>query len=187
MSTNDKRWPAQQAMAVAAELMERLQARCERIVVAGSLRRGKQFVGDVELLFIPRMGERQKGLFATEPFSLADECIAEMLDAGILRKRPSKIGGFTWGESNKLAIHAASGIPVDLFSTTSAKWWVSLVVRTGSLETNMKLTTGAQRLHRSLNAYGEGVTNEDGSKTAATSERDVFDLCGISYLEPKAR
>lgn len=189
MSTNSNRYPAKDALAVAAELCEQLNRLCSRIVVAGSLRRKKPVVGDVEILYVPQTESRPRpgDMFAHDDCDLADIRIQQLLGGFVLLKRPNKIGGFTWGPHNKLAIHKASGIPVDLFAVPEKNWWVSLVVRTGSLETNMRLTTGAQRLGKSLNAYGCGVTNEDGSVTPATSERHVFELCGIPYLEPHER
>jgi hypothetical protein len=57
----------------------------------------------------------------------------------VLTKRKNKNGVTTWGTLNKLATHATSGIGVDLFATTHDRWFVSLVVRTGSKETNLSL------------------------------------------------
>jgi DNA polymerase (family 10) len=186
MSVKTK-WPRAVALAVAAELGDILTPFCERLEIAGSLRRGKPTVGDIELLFIPKSESRADGLFDTTQVNLADEVINRLLSSGVLAKRPNVNGSFAWGEKNKLAIHGPSGIPVDLFATTAANWWVSLVVRTGSKETNLELTTGAQRFGRRLNAYGSGVTMPDGSNVAAKSEQEVFHLCGCKYREPKHR
>lgn len=181
------KFPRDRALAVSNELKDVLAPFCERIVIAGSLRRGKPEVGDVELLFIPRVESRQADFFSSAPVDLASEKIGQMLASQVLAKRPSKTGVFTWGDRNKLAIHTSSGIPVDLFSTTAANWWVSLVVRTGSKETNLLLTNGAIRLGRTLNAYGCGVTEIGGNVIPATSEQHVFELCGVPYREPKFR
>jgi DNA polymerase/3'-5' exonuclease PolX len=78
-------------------------------------------------------------------------------------------------------------VPVDFFATTPENWWVSLVVRTGSLEMNLELTKGANHLGRSLNVYGRGVTRADGTVIPATSEEHVFELCGVKYRVPSAR
>ena len=165
-----------------------LSPACERITIAGSLRRGKHEVGDIELLFIPKFEEIPDGFFDKIKTDLAARKIQELLDRKILVERPNINGGFSWGKENKLAIHRPSGIPVDLFSTTAEKWWVALVIRTGSKETNLRLTTGANRLTRTLNAYGTGVTNrKTGETTAATSERHVFELCGVPFLAPEKR
>jgi DNA polymerase/3'-5' exonuclease PolX len=133
------------------------------------------------------LAERADGLFDRRLVSVADEVCNELLRDGILAKRPNVKGHFTWGEANKLAVHVASGVPVDFFSTTEDNWWVSLVIRTGSKETNLKLTNGAIHLGRKLHAYGSGVTMPDGSTRKAQSEQEVFELCGVPYLEPKDR
>lgn len=187
MSANANRWDADEAVPVAQEILERLQPYCERIEIAGSLRRMKPSVGDIELLFIPRLDRRQADMFSTAPFDLANERINELLQNGYFAKRPGATGGHTWGALNKLAVHVASGIPVDLFSTTAENWWVALVVRTGSKENNLRLAIGAQKRGATLNAYGSGVTWSDGTHTPATSEENVFELCGVDYAEPHCR
>lgn len=181
------RFPRDQAVAVATQLQAMISPACERIAIVGSLRRSKDTVGDIELLFIPRMTTRPDGLFDRETVSVAGEVIDRLVKDRLLDKRTNAKGQFTWGDQNKLAIHVPSGIPVDLFATTPEKWWVSLVIRTGSKETNLRLTNGAIRHGGQLNAYGSGVTWKDGSHTAATSEQHVFELCHILYLEPHQR
>ncbi len=184
-----KKYPREHALVVATQLQAMLSPSCERIAIAGSLRRGKPMVGDIELLFQPRYSKRPEGVFDEKIVDVASEVCEKLLADGVLAKRPNVKGIFTWGESNKHAIHCASGIPVDLFSVCQnpQNWWVSLVIRTGSKETNLKLTTGANKKNASLMAYGCGVKWSDGTITPATSERDVFSLCGITYLEPKDR
>lgn len=182
-----QKFDSEDAMPIAKELIEQLRPFVERIEIAGSLRRCKDQVGDIELLFIPRLDTRQSDMFSTEPVDLAHEQLNHMLASGQLQKRPSETGVCTWGRLNKLAIHTASGIPVDFFATTPENWWVSLVIRTGSKETNLQLTTGAQRKGAKLNAYGSGITWSDGSQTAATSEQHVFELCGVEYRYPNER
>lgn len=181
------KFPRAAALSVAEKLQARLAPVCLRIAIAGSLRRLKSEVGDIELLYVPRHELCADGLFDKRSVDLADEEITRMLADFTLARRPNIKGAFTWGPSNKLAVDVASGIPVDLFATTEAKWWVSLVVRTGSKETNLRLTTGANKQGATLNAYGSGVTWSDGSQTAATSERHVFELCGLPYIDPEFR
>lgn len=179
------------ASQVADDLIRLLTPSVSRIAVAGSLRRGSALVGDIEILFIPRTKTIKEGLFDTDTreVDLADEFINSLFTSGLIGKRMS-IAGFTaaWGPKNKLAIHLPSGIPVDFFATTDENWHVSLVIRTGSKETNLRLTTGAQRLNRTLHAYGNGVTcRKTGERLIATTEREVFELCGIPYLNPEKR
>lgn len=178
--------PWKAAMELAEQLKAALEPMCEAIEIAGSLRRRKALVSDIELLYIPRFESRKVDLFDSAPVSLVDEGLATWLRTGVLTKRLSMTGITTWGEKNKLSVHVGTGIPVDFFATTRENWFVSLVIRTGSKETNLRLTTGANALGRSLNAYGSGVTI-NGQVHPATSERDVFNLCGVPYLEPEQR
>jgi len=188
MSAQTKqKYPHAEALAVAEELQAMLAPACERIAIVGSVRRGRPFVHDAELLFIPRLSSRPDGLFDSRIVDVCAEVCEKLLADGVLAKRPNINGHFTWGESNKLALHRQSGIPVDLFRTTSSNWWVSLVIRTGSKETNLRLTTGAQKRGASLMAYGAGIKWSNGEVTPALSEKDVFQLCGVDYLEPHQR
>ncbi len=96
------------AIKVANELVAILEPFCERVQIAGSLRRKKQLVGDIELLFIPRIETRQADMFTVEPMDVADEKLNAMLVAGDLAKRPNVNGTFAWGKKNKLAILIAA-------------------------------------------------------------------------------
>lgn len=185
--SDKKKFPHAEALKVAWELQAILAPACQRIAIAGSLRRLKPMVSDIELLFVPRMSERPDGLFDMRIVDVCSEVVEKLLTDGIFTKRPNVNGHLTWGERNKLAVHVASGIPVDLFGTSEANWWVSLVIRTGSKETNLALTTGANKQGASLMAYGSGVKWSDGTVTNATSERHVFEMCGVPYKEPKDR
>lgn len=176
------------ALPVALRLRLRLTPLCERIAIAGSLRREKPTVGDIELLYAPRLESRPVDMFTTQLYDIADDEIQIMLTDKTLVQRPNSRGHLTWGPKNKYARHVASGIPVDLFATTVENWWVALVIRTGSLEMNLKLTSGALKLGRTLNAYGSGVTVlATGEVIPATSEAHVFELCGVPYREPGDR
>lgn len=183
---SDKRYPYADAMKVAEEIQRWIEPYCEpnRCVIVGSLRRQKEAVGDIELLYVSRMGKPVKTDMFAPPndIPLVEPRIDCMQNqAGILRRRLNIRGHETWGPKNKLAVHVASGIPVDLFATSEENWYVSLVIRTGSKETNLKLTNGAIKRGGTLHAYGSGV--QFGlATTRATSERHVFELCGIPYI-----
>ncbi len=175
------------ALAVATALQAALEPFCQRIIIAGSLRRNKPEVGDIELLFVPRMEDRQTDFFSQEPVDLAAMQIQHMLTLGEISQRPNVNGHYTWGPQNKLAVHVASGIPVDFFSTILERWWVSLVIRTGSKDTNLRLTTGAMKQQRMLQAYGEGVVEQGGHVLKCLSEEDVFRYCNVPYLPAHER
>lgn len=181
--------PIEVALPVANELKERLSACCERIEIVGSIRRRKPEVGDIELLFIPKWHKIPVSLFGDEvSLSVANSAIDTMLLSGILEKRPSKTGVFSWGEKNKLSIHVPSGIAVDFFSTTADCWWNSLVCRTGGKDNNLLITTTAQRQGWSFQAYGNGFGKLGHTEHhQTTSEQDVYEFLGLPYLEPWER
>lgn len=66
------KWARSAALEVARELCDRLKPHCEKLIVAGSLRRRKLEVCDVEILYISRMAERPLDMFLTQSVSLAD-------------------------------------------------------------------------------------------------------------------
>ena len=188
---NDKtKFQADEAKSVAAEIMRWLDPVCERLVVAGSLRREKPVVGDVELLYLPKIENRNdpSDMFASKDVNLADEAIATMESAGVLERRKNTIGRETFGPLNKLMRHRASGIPVDLFCEPSlADWFRSLVIRTGPKEMNVRLITTAAKRGIGVHAYGTGLTDMRGAPIACDSEERFFEICGARYLEPKDR
>ena len=176
------------ALPVARELCQALEPVTSRLIVAGSLRRRKATVGDVEILFVPRTERRQVDLLHSHEFDLAGERIDALLAEGVLEMRPNIAGGTSWGGKNKLAIHVASGIPVDLFTASEANWWNYLVCRTGPAESNLAIATAAQAKGWKWNSYGAGFTHLGSSERhAVASEAEVFEFVGLPFREPWER
>lgn len=175
-----QRFPRRLAMTVAREICEALRPVCSRIAVAGSLRRGKREVGDVEILYVPLTEERDdpQDMFARIAVNLADERIAELEAEGLLRRRKNVIGSEVYGPKNKLMQHCGTGIPVDLFSTTEESWWNYLVCRTGPAESNQQIATLAKQRGWKWNPYGEGFSRGD-EVVRMESEEAVFEFVGL--------
>jgi DNA polymerase/3'-5' exonuclease PolX len=81
-------------------------------------------------------------------------------------------------------MHVVSGIPVDLFATTADRWFVSLVVRTGSKEMNTTLAGSALRRGMQHHAYGVLEVRATGEQIIPQSEREVLERLGVPYREP---
>lgn len=188
--TEKRKWERELALSVADGLSEFLRPHCEpdRICFAGSLRRGKALVGDVEILYVPKIGAVQKPgeMFESEG-SLADRMIEELLLCRKIEKRWNKNGIFTWGAANKLATHRATGVPVDFFATTKEFWWMSLVIRTGPADLNIRLAQSARARGLALNAYAAFTELSTGNVVVPKSEREVFELAGVPWAEPEER
>ena len=166
----------EKAKVIAENLKSLLAPVCEKIEVAGSIRRRKPQVGDIELLVIPRYVARVDQL---------DREIGALMIQGILGFRLNKRGSRIYGPKNKLLVHI-NGIGVDIFSTDEQCWPVALVVRTGGKETNMRIATAALRKGWRFHAYGSGFSTPDG-EIVCRSEREVFEVVGLPYQEPWER
>ncbi len=180
------------ALEVARELCKRLEAVTQLLIVAGSLRRRKEAVGDVEILYIPEFADAPDpaDLFGkTMTVNLADRVISDMLAQGVLMKRLNTNYRTMWGEENKLAVHFASGIPVDLFQARPANWWNLLVCRTGSKESNQAVCNAAIAKGWQWQPYGAGFEDRHTGQQVyrCDSERDVFNAVGLVYKEPWER
>jgi len=167
----------ERAKAIAEELKGLLAPACERIEIAGSTRRRKPDVGDIELLCIPKFD----GLV-----DLLDLRLKWLIGTYMLEYRPNKKGSIVYGPKNKLLRHVDSGIGIDIFSTTAECWPVALVVRTGPKESNIAIAMAAQKRGWRLKAYGAGFDTPRGL-IRCESERVVFELVGLPYKKPWER
>ncbi len=169
----------QKAKVIAEELKSLVDAAgcCERMTIAGSIRRQKPEVGDVELLCIPRFVDGVDQLDK----ELGALCLQRVLDF-----RRNKRGSIVYGPKNKLMVHLPSGIGVDIFSTDERCWWVALVIRTGPKESNIAIARAAQRRGWRLRAYGSGFDTPDG-RIECRAERAVFEVVGLPYQPPERR
>ena len=163
----------EKAKAIAEDMKCCLGVACARVEIAGSIRRQKPQVGDIELLVIPMA-------------NYLDKILNDLMMQGILAMRLNKRGSRVYGPKNKLMVHLPSGFGVDIFSTNEECWWVSLVVRTGGKETNKRIAMAAIRRGWHLKAYGSGFSTPDGD-IVCKSEREVFEKVGLRYLEPWER
>jgi DNA polymerase/3'-5' exonuclease PolX len=191
---DEKRYPLGEAGELADKFVERLTKYCSRIMVAGSIRRRRPFVKDVEILLVSEPGEQidPADLFGHRVVRpAADIALEKMIENGTIEKRLNADGHQTWGAENKLAVHVRSGIPVDFFFTTEARWWNSLVVRTGPAKSNKAIAVAAQARGWHWHAYGEGFTRNDGTASIdrhkVTSEEDCFHFVGLPCLTPYKR
>ena len=188
---SDKReFPGPEASEIANRLVDRMEPHCHRIVVAGSIRRRKPFASDIEILYVERTEMRPSlyDMFKTAVFNHADQAIREMERDGTLKRRLNKVGNETYGELNKLMVHIASGIPVDLFATTEANFPNALAMRTGPRELNERIAVAARKKGFTWKVCGPGFASlTTGEIVTMTSEREVFKFVDMEYLEPEHR
>ena len=176
------RFPYIEAVSVAGLLLQRLADSCERIVIAGSVRRQKSNVGDIELLCIPKPTDN---VFYADAL---DEAVKGLIGATppLLAYRPNVKGSVIYGPLNKLLIDCPSGIALDLFSTSAQNWGMALLVRTGSAEFNIRVMSRFKALGMQGHADG-GVTAQDGTEIPCPTEEVVFELLRWPFIPPEER
>jgi DNA polymerase/3'-5' exonuclease PolX len=193
MSAKQK-YPYALAAGVANEIQSALAPFCEpgRCMVAGSMRRKKDEVGDIEILFVPLVrNEPIPGLMFAGPVNQAAKAIEDMIILKAIAPRENKRNQRTWGELIKLARHTASGVPVDFFTATMENWWNYLVCRTGPAESNMAIAKAAQARGLKWKPYSAGFCGaDDPDETICifiNGEAGVFETVGLNYLTPDKR
>ena len=134
MSSTVERLSWRQASALAYKVECQLRPVCERIQVAGSVRRKAESIGDIEFVITPK---REPGLFgdAQPGESLLDVELRRLVEAGKLT--PGRCNG----ERQKNYVLSSSGVSLDLFIVTRQKWGVALALRTGPADFSRSLVT----------------------------------------------
>lgn len=182
--------PLAQAASLAAEVVALLRPACQRIEVAGSIRRRRPLVGDIEIVCQPRCEARAGGLFAelTESVNLLDERVAALLRDGALRRGLDASGRPAWGSRYHRILY--DGVQVDLFAVLApAQWGVIYLLRTGPAAFNKRLVTVRHKggwLPEWLKMRA-GVLWLGDDLVSTPEEEDVFYTLGQPYVEPWVR
>lgn len=174
--------PLPQAEKLALKVVNALAPGCERIEIAGSVRRKKPMVGDIEIVAIPKMISID--LFGEVKVSSLDDVLRSLVNAGRL------VQGDKDGDKLKtFYIPAVEGLKLDLFITTPEQWGVIFTIRTGSAEFSKQLVTQKYKgglLPDDLHIAGGRVWR--GNEALSTPEEvDVFKVTGVEWVEPEER
>jgi len=143
------KWDAEKVRPVAEKLVQQLGPGCERIEIAGSLRRGKKLVSDIELVLIERFEEKPgDGLFGG---TVRVSALRPIIDQLV---RDGRVVTVMDGPSmKKLRIATVkSPLHVDLFIVSPAGWGYQLTIRTGPAPFSARTVT--QRYKGGLLADG---------------------------------
>ena len=174
------RWRLDACRTVAERLVDRLAPACERITIAGSVRRARPDPADIELLCVPRMDYSL--IFGAD---LLDAAVKQAVTDGILLYRVNSKGQQQYGPMNKFMADLATGIPIDIFSTDAPSWGMALVVRTGPAELNIRMMSRLKAM--GYKGFIYGIKNRQGQECDVETEEKVFALLGWTMTEPSAR
>ena len=155
------------AEGVAAELTEALLPTpgVEAITPAGSLRRGRETVGDLDLL-------------VTGPHAEA------VLDRFVAYSRVEEVLGH--GENKASAKVGREGLQVDVRALAPESFGAAMQYFTGSKDHNVAIRTRAVRMGLKLSEYGL-FRVEDDRKVAGETETGVYEALGLAWIPPELR
>lgn len=170
-----------QAVTLADKIIGEINATCERVEVAGSIRRKKVIVGDIEIVCIPKYSLDLLG----QPYeSLLDVKLDSLVAQGRLN---FEVGGERY---KKYYIdYNGKRIYVDIFITTPDRWGVIFAIRTGSANFSKRLVTKKSQGGFCPNDMyvSDGYVWHNGFRCETPEERDVFALFGMQYIKPSER
>jgi len=170
-------FPAEVARAVARKIVEELRPACDRIEIAGSLRRGNPAVHDIDLVLLPKTSSNE---FSLGGSTLLEELLEHLVERGSLASVRGK-------DKVKCFVATKTGIPIDLYVARPETWTTLLLIRTGSKEHNIRLAQRAKELGMKLRASGDGIEDGHGNVLKVDAEEDVFRILGLPYLAPEDR
>jgi len=171
--------PRERALVAARQIVKIISPACSRVEIAGSIRREKDEVSDIEIVAIPNY---TPDLFGNQFYSAA--IVSEILRGN----------GFEFnknGENYKKFFYVSYQIWVDLFLTTPEQWGIIYMIRTGSADFSHKMVTSKQQGGYMPSNYRVDsgrvwhVADKEPFKTP--EEKDIFDLWGLKFIEPKNR
>ena len=157
----------EKALEIAQKVKAQLAPHCERIEIAGSIRRKKPEVKDIEIVAIPK------------PYDIG------LFESGIATvvKQWEKVRGELPCKYTQRIL--PEGIALDLFFADKENWGNTFATRTGSaIYSHEVLARGW-----SFEGYKseDNYLYKDGKKIAIHEEEDLFKLIHLPYVEPELR
>ncbi len=157
------------ARAAASAMIEWLRQETgeQRVEIAGSLRRWRETIGDIDLL-------------------VASSSPGPVMDA--LTRAPTVERVLAHGET-KSSVIVGRGLQIDLRVVPEASWGATLLYFTGSKEHNVRLRGIALRSKLLLNEYGLYRAGEEksGAPVASRTEEEIYAALGMQWIAPELR
>ena len=143
-------------------MLEYLGREIEDVTVAGSFRRRKETVGDIDILGIS--GKPHK---AMEHFTRYEE-VERVISKG----------------DTSSSVKLRTGLQVDLRIFKKESFGAAKLYFTGSKAHNIGLRKIGQEMDYKINEYGVYKGNR---RIAGKTEKEIYDLLGLAYVEPELR
>lgn len=186
------------AREIADRLIKSMAPYCQRVEVAGSIRREKGEVKDIEIVVVPKwtvapIEEQIKDLFGNPPrnpkninylhfwaMKLASESGVRWIKPGtseIIPWEPKPEGKYWRGLVDET-------VKLDLFLAARDNFGLIYLIRTGSADFSAAVVTHAKNIGMPCK---DGYLHEEGERQPTLEESDVFARLGLQYVAPPAR
>lgn len=166
------RFSLETADQVAAQLTEHLRGQpgVQEVTPAGSLRRGRETVGDLDVLVTLKARTSEKTREA-----VIDRVVAFPQAARVLVR----------GE-NKVSFQLRSGLQVDVRLLPPESFGAALLYFSGSKSHNVLLRQRALKLGYTLNEYGLARLSDE-KRVAGRTEEEIYAKLGLDWVPPELR
>ena len=163
------RFRLDEAYYLAQEIIRELRQikEIDKLVVAGSLRRMKETIGDIDLLVTLKTKNK--------------DAVKKVMDAFVNLKGIIKV--WDYGQT-KSSVRFKNGIDVDLRVVEDYEFGSALQYFTGSKEHNIETRKIAIEKGLKLNEYG---VFKGKKRIAGKTEEEVYRAIGLVYIEPELR
>jgi len=170
----DDRTPIGEALPLAQTLVAGLETALptgtiQRLEVAGSLRRWRETIGDMDILAVSQQPAQVMEAFQQLPL------VSDVAASG----------------ETKSSVILTTGLQVDLRVVEASQWGAALQYFTGSKEHNVPIREIAQKQGWSLNEYGLTATGKgdmpEGDQRFFTEEEELYAFLGLNWVAPEMR
>lgn len=154
-----------EAIKIGEIILKNLEQYIVRGSIAGSIRRKKPEVKDIDLVILPKK---------------------EFMSLDNIKLTLKKYGEISVEGNKVIRIKSKDNIEIDCYVSTEKNYEVILLIRTGSKEHNRKLAIEAMKQGKKLN-FAEGLLDIKTKSIIANSERGIFEVLKMKYVEPENR
>lgn len=169
LTREEKRMPLKVARRIGEEIIAELKKMpgVQKAELAGSLRRKKETIGDIDIIVLAEPRDRKK---------IVSRFIQLPLVAKVLAK----------GTTRASVILKKTNVQVDIRLVHDYEYGSALLYFTGSKEHNIKLRTMARNRGYKINEYGL-FQIDSGKRLAGSTEEEIYSFLGMKYIPPEKR
>ena len=151
--------------------------------IAGSVRRKKPEVKDIEHVVIPSICNG--GLFGETPLNELWNYLEHLVATQVVSKAEYQDGTHRWGDIYRGVNYG--GIKHELFGANLQNWGCQLVIRTGSALFSQRMVSKMLREGVYRQQGGYLTLQADSSRVDCPDEETFFRAAGVPWKNPEAR